>query len=245
VKDEPRGQTTALSIKTLLIAGATSAITALVVPMFWEPGTVFAAAMTPIIAAVVTELVRRPVDTVQAVTVKKKVAGGAVVFEPPLPPQEEDFDPLAPASTEELEALPPTTSSRAVHKRRGLTRRQWKIALVTGLLAFACVAVLLTVSELVAGDPVTSDRGATTLFGGSQRERDDAKPADDEKRDRREERDAAEEEATPTPTPTPTATSTPTPAPTATVTPAPDATAVPAVPEPQTAPPSASPTPTP
>jgi hypothetical protein len=243
VKDEPRKQQsgTGLSPKTLLIAGATSAITALVVPLFWEPGTVFAAAMTPIIAAIVTELVQRPVETVQAVTVKKRVAGGAVVFEPPQPPPQEDFDPLAPVSAEELEALPPTTSSRALHKRRGLTPRQWKLALATGLLAFACVAALLTVSELVAGDPVTSDRGGTTFFGGSEPKQDDAKPAGDE-RDGRKERDAREEA---TPTPTPTATSTPTPAPTETVTPAPNATEVPAVPEPQTAPPPASPTPTP
>jgi hypothetical protein len=232
VNDEPRSQSSSLSIKTLLIAGATSAITALVVPLFWEPGTVFAAAMTPIIAAVATELVRRPVDTVEAVTVKKKrTAGGAVIYEQP-----EEFDPLAPAPTEELQALPTTTTSRAVHRRRGLTPRQWKVALATGLIAFAGVVALLTVSELVAGDPVSSRSGGTTFFGGSQRDRD---------------RDA---EATPTPsateapeqrreeaTPAPTATSTPSPSatPTPAATPTPQATVAP-----QLAPPE-EPTPTP
>jgi hypothetical protein len=236
VNDEPRRQSSSLSIKTLLIAGATSAITAFVVPLFWEPGTVFAAAMTPIIAAVVTELVRRPVDTVEAVTVKKtRTAGGAVVFDPPAPPPPDEFDPLAPAPTEELEALPPTTSSRAVHRRRGLTPRQWKIALVTGLLAFACVAVLFTVSELVAGDPVSSQGGRTTFFGGSHRNREKATPTSTPSAT---ETAAPRESATPTPTPAAT------PTPTATPTPAQTAEPEPAVPAPQSAPP-ASDTPTP
>ena len=43
-----------LSLKTLLIAGAASAAAAFVIPLFWQPGTVFAAAMTPIIVALVT-----------------------------------------------------------------------------------------------------------------------------------------------------------------------------------------------
>jgi hypothetical protein len=204
VSDKPRNEQSGVSLKTLLIAAAASATAALVVPMFWKPGTVFAAAMTPIIVSIVSELLKRPTEKVTAVT-SRRTRGGAVVFEPP---PDEPFDPLAPAPTEELEALPQTTSQRAVHKRP-LSGRQWKLALATGLTAFVGAAGVVTATELVAGDPVSSDRGRTTFFGGSKKQKD-PKPAD--KKD---------------PTPTPTATGTPTRTPTPTATPTPTVTATP------------------
>jgi hypothetical protein len=227
VSDEPRKQS-GVSIKTLLIAAAASATAALVVPMFWEPGTVFAAAMTPIIVSIVSELLKHPTEKVTAVA-SRRTTSGAVVFEPP---SEEPFDPLAPAPIEELEALPQTTSQRAVH-RRPLSGRQWKLALVTGLVAFACAAAVVTATELVAGDPVSSKGGRTTLFSGRSSDDDkDATPTP-----------TPTETATPTRTPTPTETPTPTPTATPTATPTPSATPTPEA-APQSVPP-ASPTPTP
>jgi hypothetical protein len=229
VSDEPRKQS-GVSIKTLLIAGAASATAALVVPLFWEPGTVFAAAMTPVIVSIVSELLKHPTEKVSTVA-SRRATGGGVILKPP-PRRDEPFDPLAPAPTEELEALPQTTTQRAVH-RRPLTGRQWKLAVVTGLVAFAGAATVVTASELIAGDPVARGGGGTTFFGGSSK-RDKsptptptptATPSDDERE-------------TPTPTPTPTTTATPTP------TPSPSVTPTPAAPAPQSAPP-ASPTPTP
>jgi hypothetical protein len=228
VNDAPRKPQSGLSIKTLLIAAAASATAAFVVPRFWEPGTVFAAAMTPIIVTIVSELLKRPVDTVSAVTARK-TTGGAVLLDPP---PEEPFDPLAPVSAEELEALPETTTQRAVHRRRPLTGRQWKLAVGGGLLAFLCAAVVITASELVAGDPVGRDSGRTTFFGGSKRDKE-ATPTPTPTA-------TPEEEETPTPTPSATATPTPTPTPTATPTPS-----VAPAPAPQSAEPTATPTPTP
>ena len=193
-----------LSLKTLLIAAAASATAAFVVPLFWQRGTVFAAAMTPVIVAVVSELLNRPAEKVTAVTARR-AKGGAVVFDPSPPPRaDEPFDPLAPAPTEELEALPQTTSQREVHKRP-LTGRQWRLAVVTGLIAFVGVAGVVTATELVAGDPVSSEGGRTTFFGGSKHRAKDATP-------------------TPTPTPTPEARETPTPTPTPTASPSATAT---------------------
>jgi hypothetical protein len=232
VSDEPRRQN-GISVKTLLIAAASSATAALVVPMFWEPGTVFASAMTPIIVSIVSELLKRPTEKVTAVTARR-TKGGAVILDPPPRRHEEPFDPLAPAPTEELEALPQTTTPRADH-RRPLTGRQWKLAVVTGLIAFGGAATVVTASELLAGDPVSSDRGRTTLFGGAKNAKDDTKPA-------------AKDDASPTPTPTPTGTPTPTPTPTATPTPTQTPTTTPtpapAAPAPQAVP-SASPAPAP
>ncbi len=207
------------SIKTLLIAAAASAIAAIVVPMFWERGTVFAAAMTPVIVSIVSELLQRPTEKVSEVTARRVGSVGSK------PREDEEFDPLAPAPTEEVEALPQTTTPRAVHKRP-LSGRQWRLAIVTGLIAFAGAAGVVTASELIAGDPVSGDGGSTTFFGGSEQD-EDATPTPTP---------SVEERETPSPTPTPTTTPTPTPTPTATPM---------AVPQEGLEQPAATPTPTP
>jgi hypothetical protein len=228
VREAPRQQS-GVSLKTLLIAAVASATAAFVVPMFWERGTVFAAAMTPVIVAIVSELLKHPAEKVTAVTARRTQAGTAVV--PPLPPPEEPFDPLAPAPADELEALPQTTTQRAVHRGRGLTGRQWRLAIVTGLVAFAGAATVVTASELLAGERVGSASNPTTFLGKKERKQEKATP-----------------EPTPTrsPSPTPTATPTPTetPTPSASPTPLPTTTPTPVAPAPESATP-ASPTPTP
>jgi hypothetical protein len=212
-----------LSVKTLLIAGTASAAAAIVIPMLWRPGTVFAAAMTPIVVALVTELLHRPVDTVSSVRVRR-TARGAAILDPPPP---EPFDPLAPPSAEELAVLDETPPPPpAVHRRRPLTARQWKLALATGLVAFAGVASVFTASELVAGDAVSGGGARTTFFGGSKSKSAEPDPKPKQERER------PAEEATPTATPEPTTTPTPTPTPAATVTPTATPSAEPAEPAP-------------
>ena len=233
MSDERRTQG-GLSVKTLLIAGAASAVAALLIPLIWRPGTVFAAAMTPVIVALVSELLRKPVETVSTVAVRR----GARVSVPLDRRPDEAFDPLAPPPTEELEALSAAIAPpRAEHRRRSLSGAQWKLALATGLVAFAVVAALFTASELLAGDAASGGGKRTTFFGGSSTNRD---KRSDEREDKQ--RDAqksatptAEPSETPTPTPTPSATATATP------TPLPGATPTPATSEAQ----PAAPTPTP
>jgi hypothetical protein len=215
-----------LSVKTLLIAAASSAVAAIVVPMLWRPGTVFAAAMTPIIVTLVSELLHRPVEKVTAVTARRPARGAEVLDEP----FDEPFDPLAPPSAEELDELPQTRAApRAVHRRRKpLTARQWKLGIATGLVAFALVAALFTASELLAGDAVTGGGNRTTFFGGGS-----GGDGDETKRDRQDtQRERRDEEPTPTATPEPEATATPeaTTTPEATATPTPTPTPAPAVP---------------
>jgi hypothetical protein len=222
---------------TLLIAGASSAVAAIVVPMIWERGTVFAAAMTPVIVALTSEALKRPVDAVSGVRVRRTDRGTAILDPPPEPRPDpgEPFDPLAPAPTEELEialASPAARPPRHVERRRrSLTGRQWKIGIVTGLVAFLAAAAVVTASELaIFGDSISNGHRRTTFLGGSEPSTT-ATPTATPK-------ESATPTATPspgeTPTATPTATQTaaPTPspqgvAPTATSTPAPSATATP------------------
>lgn len=118
------------------------------------------------------------------------------------------------------------------NRRRELTethRRRIRVAVITGLLAFALVAVVLTVSELAAGGAVTSDRRTTLLGGGTPEPESAPAPAAP---------DTAPDGGTATPT-DPSAT--PTPVPEATPTP-PEGQPAPA-PTPGTAPPAPEPAP--
>ena len=208
-----------LSVKTLLIAGAASAAAAVVIPMLWRPGTVFAAAMTPVVVALVTEVLRRPVETVGAVRVRRTARGTAILD----PPPEEPFDPLAPPSAEELAVLPETTAPPpAVHRRRPLSARQWKLALATGLVAFAGVVAVFTASELVAGDAVSGAGARTTFFSSADNDRtDSAEPREEKTKERRAEEPTATATPAPSATATPTTTATPVPTVAPTLTPAP------------------------
>jgi hypothetical protein len=229
-----------LSVRTLLIAGSASAIAAIVVPFFWERGTVFAAAMTPVIVALATEALKRPVEAVSSVRVRK-TADGAAILDPPEPRRPgptEPFDPLAPAPTEELEialasAAKEPPPRHVEGRRRALTGRQWKIGIATGLIAFLAAAAVVTASELaIFGDSITNGQRRTTFLGGSEPAKT-ATPTPTPK-------ESATPTETPTPGETPTATPTQTATQTATPTPSPQSVAPGATSTPA---PSAAPTP--
>ncbi len=208
-----------LSLSTLAISAAAAVAAAVIVPMIWERGTLIATAMTPVIVALVSEGLRKPVEKVSAVAPRPvrrtPAAAPAPVTEP--------FEPL-PAGQRSSTPRPRGDDPFGLRapQRRGPAPRHWKIALATGAAAFAIAVVALTFSELVFGGPATADGGRTTFFSSRDRT-----------------------EATPTPTATPEATQTP--APTEEATPAPTETAAPTVtpaPTTEAAPAPAAPTPT-
>lgn len=220
-----------LSVQTLLISAVAAVAAATVVPMIWEQGTIFATAMTPVVVALVSEGLRKPVQHVSTVAprVARRSGTGAAVrrFEPEAArtrdPERvgargegpERFDPLP----EHLRDDAPAARGDdpfGLRKAQRTPRPRLKIALVTGLLAFFIAAGVVTASELALfGGSVSSDR-KTSLFGGQKSSSGAANDQD---------------EATPTATPdeeaTPTPEATETPAPTATATPTPEATATP------------------
>ena len=245
-----REESSGLSVTTLLLAAASAAAAALIVPMIWERGTVVAAAITPVIVSLVSEMLKKPVEKVRTVSVWRRTADGEMVREPAAGvasggvgngserPREEPFDPLAAARAGGPEAHEDPFGLREIEYSRTRSRsrrRPLAVALVTGLLAFGIAAVVVTASELtIFGDSVSRDN-RTTFFGGTPakktpaaEEKDEEKPAD----------------ATPTPTPTETPAEEATPTPTPTPTPAaPGADATPAPATAPEVPPPAVPTP--
>src|SRR5512132_1801535 len=152
-----------LDLLTLVIAAAASAVAAIVVSRVWRPGTIMAAAMTPVIVALVREGLDRPARRVSAIASRsapEPVARVARVVAPPPPEADAPPPPVGPS---------PELTARRVYGRKTSTRRRWRLAVVTGLLAFVVAACVLTVPELLAGRSVVSSGKDTTVFGGSRR----------------------------------------------------------------------------
>ena len=205
-----------LSLQTLLISAVAAVAAATVVPLFWERGTIIATAMTPVIVALVSEGLRKPVQHVSAVAPKvaRRSGTGAAMrrYEPAAAetrsPERvgargegpEGFEPLPPHLRGDAPSVR-DDDPYGLRKDSKTPRPRLKIALVTGALAFFIAAGVVTASELaVFGGSVSSDR-RTSLFGGHK-----SSSSSDSKKE-----DKADEQATPTATPEDGATPTPTP----------------------------------
>ena len=193
-----------ISIQTLVISAAAAVAAAVIVPLIWERGTLIATAMTPVIVALVSEALRKPAEKITAVTprVTRRSATGAAVRTP-------EFDPLPPGERDVAVREDDPFGLRS----RAPARHHWKLALGTGLAAFAIAAVFLTTSELVLGGPATRESGRTTLIGGSSnddKEQDATPTATPEATETPQATETPEATATPTATPTPTVTAAPT-----------------------------------
>jgi hypothetical protein len=194
-------QQSGISIQTLVISALGAVAAAIVVPLFWERGTLIATAMTPVIVAVVSEALRKPVEVIKSVTPTptRRSATGAAVRDP-------GFDPLPP--DERAEASAHDDDPFGLRAKPGV-RHHWRLAIATGAIACVIAVVALTASELLLGGPATREGGRTTIFRGDSSTptpTPTATPA---------EKEQATPTATPTGTPqtesTPRATSSPTP----------------------------------
>jgi hypothetical protein len=156
---EPAPRRGGLSPTTLAIASAASVAAAFVVSRVWGAGTVYGAAATPVIVALVSELLHRPAQAIETVRKTRDTIA---------------FDPVAEgrAGMREgaLEAIADGSGDRRVHQVPAARRprpRTVVAALLTGVLAFGVAALVLTGGELaLGGSSVGGGHARTTLFGG-------------------------------------------------------------------------------
>jgi hypothetical protein len=162
-----------IDLTTLFLSAVASAAAAYITSKIWAPGTLFSAAMSPVIVALVKEGLRKPTEVVANVVPTVVPAStrwsrssasepGLIVDGEPEP--EPQVDPDAPHVV-----LPPVVAAETgpvrVYSTRGRKLR-WRLAVVTGLLGFAICVVLYTVPELISGKSIGRGGGATTLWGG-------------------------------------------------------------------------------
>lgn len=128
-----------LSVATLLIASAAATAAALITSRLWAHGAILSTAITPLIVAIVSELLHRPADRVAQHRADRREANG---------------HPLRPQARQDRE--PRARARDHVHL---------KPAIVTAAAAFAIAAAVLTLPELIFGGAVATNQ-KTTLFGG-------------------------------------------------------------------------------
>ncbi len=162
-----------ISLQTLVIASLSSVVAAVIINQVWRPGTIIAAAMTPVIVTITQEVLKRPAQTVTAVREKAAVVtpaaarvadrrrGATTPPPPPAPPREDPFG---------LWEQP----------RPSRRRRNIGLALAAGLVAFVVGAFALTSVEAVFGGAFGGNDDRFTYWGGSDR---DASPSREDAED--------------------------------------------------------------
>ncbi|HEU0315689.1 MAG TPA: hypothetical protein VFR49_00080 [Solirubrobacteraceae bacterium] len=148
-----------ISVGTLGVAAAASAAASYTASHVWGSGTVLSAALTPVIVALVSEFLRRPVDRVAATA--QRVAP-IVPRTPPGAAGAPDRRPPAPARDETQDWSPVTYETTPSPG----WRPRWRLVLATGLLAFVIVVAVYTVPDLLVGHSITGAGGSTTFFSG-------------------------------------------------------------------------------
>jgi hypothetical protein len=151
----PRGGS-GFHLGTLIVAAISAVVAATVVSRIWQPGTVMATAMTPVLVTLVKEALERPARRVSS------LAGRATAVPVELERRPEPIgSPPAVVVTDDAGLTP-----MRVYRPARRVRRRWKLAIATGLLAFLIAVAAMTLPELVAGRSVVSASHDTTIFGG-------------------------------------------------------------------------------
>ena len=183
-----------LNTRTLTIASVASASAAAVTSQLWIAGTWIAAALTPVLVAMISEAMHRPTERIARAWTSER---GMRVTQAATPTRRE----------------PTTVSGTAgpvrVYRQSGprttmLTKRRIAIGTVaaTAAIAFAIGILALTTVDLVSGGSVGKGSGRSTLFSGSDRkeqpQQDQSQDANPDKQQRPEE----QQQTTPSDEPT-------------------------------------------
>jgi hypothetical protein len=152
-----------LNARTLAIASAASASAAAVTSQLWIAGTWIAAAVTPLLVALVSELLHRPTERIaRAITSDRP----ALVLD--------DADETAEAEPHPDPEAPPLGPVRVYRQPVAApSRRRIAVRVVvwTTVLGLLIGGAALTAAELIAGQSIGGSDRATSLAGGKSRKK--------------------------------------------------------------------------
>jgi hypothetical protein len=188
-----------LNLRTLVIASAASATAAAVTSQLWIAGTWIAAALTPVMVALVSEILHRPTEKIAHAWSAERQPGALRTREgPPLSQEsrergEQPLPPVRPSNGSD----PPVRIYRQPSSRTPQQRGRIAIGVVaaTAAIAFAITVVTITAGELIAGESIGKGDRRTTFVGGSGKKTDKDESTTTETR---EQTTPAQTETTPT-----------------------------------------------
>ncbi len=156
-----------IDFTTLIITAVASAAAAYITSKLWAPGTLPAAAATPVLVAIIREGLQKPTEVVtRAVPVRGIVRSADGRDSPGATPPEPE-PPARVAQPGMIGEPGPRWDQR------------WRLAIITGLLGFLVAAVVLTVPELVAGGSASGGGRSTTLFGSDKEKKTSDQPREE------------------------------------------------------------------
>jgi len=192
-----------VNTRTLTIASVASATAAAVTSQLWIAGTWIAAALTPVLVALISEALHRPTERVaRAWTADREPRGCS--------------EPRAQTATRgEPAAVTGSAGPVRVYRQtqRGVTESErgrpmlsgrripWRAVLVTAAAAFVIAIATITVVDLVSGGSVGKGSGGSTFFGGAKKSdnsaQKDTSGQDQQQRQTPEQRSTTPEETPP------------------------------------------------
>ena len=182
-----------LNVRTLVIASAASATAAAVTSQLWIAGTWLAAAVTPVLVTLLSEILNRPTEKIANAWTAERPQGPP----PSRTPEERPQPSFRPSNG----ADPPVRIYRQPSARTPQRKGRIAIGVVaaTAAIAFGITVVAITAGELISGDSIGKGGGRTTFFrgNGNESETNERTTTSEE----REQTTPAETETTPT-TPT-------------------------------------------
>jgi hypothetical protein len=172
-RQRERGETRRLSVRTLVIAFIAASVAGVVTSQFWIAGTWISAGLTPVLVALLSELLHRPTEAVSRRLTTERAEPLPEAGGPAAPPPAE-ADPLpqrAPSEPGSRRREAPAPPVQVYGRRRRPSKRRVAVGVVavTAVLAFAAAALAITGADLITGGSVGKGGRKTTLFGGHHR----------------------------------------------------------------------------
>jgi hypothetical protein len=182
-----------LNTRTLTIASVASASAAAVTSQLWIAGTWIAAALTPVLVALISEAMHRPTERIARAWTSDRELPGSQTHT---------------GTRSEPTAVTGTPGPVRVYRQSGsrtstmLTKRRIAIGTVaaTAAIAFVIGIVALTTVDLVSGGSVGKGSGRLTLVGGDNKKQEQKQQNQDTAPDQQ--RSTDQQETTPTDAPT-------------------------------------------
>ena len=187
-----------LNSRTLTIASVASASAAAVTSQLWIAGTWIAAAVTPVLVALISEAMHRPTERIARAWTSDREMRATQAATP---------------TRREPTTVSGTAGPVRVYRQSGprttmLTKRRIAIGTVaaTAAIAFVIGIVALTTVDLVSGGSVGKGSGRSTLFSGSGGNRSEQPQQDESQKANPDQQQPPEEQQQTTPSDEPTTT---------------------------------------
>jgi hypothetical protein len=176
-KDREREEERRLNMRTLVIASFASAAAAAVTSQLWIHGTWIAAAITPVLVALISEAMNRPTERIARAWTSDRPALGAGASRHADQPAPAD-EPLR--TSQAAGQAGPVRVYRQPSDRSPRRRIALGVVAATAALAFVIAVAALTVGDLISGGSIGKGDGPSTFFNPTNKKKDepqqDAKP---------------------------------------------------------------------